>query len=63
MAHRHDIEDVIYRSRIRTAAQSVTKSTFYDEDLITNFISEVCDMADDYERKYSVPRSHGWSNQ
>jgi len=64
MAYRHNnIEDVIYRSRIRTAAEGTIKSTFYEDDpVIENFIQSVCDIADDYERKFCVPRSR-WSGQ
>jgi len=65
MAYRHnDIQDVIYRSRIRTAAEDAIKSMSYEGDpLIENFIQSVCEIADDYERKFCVPRSRGWSNQ
>jgi len=64
MAYIHnDIRDIIYRSRLRTAAEDALKSMSYEETLIDNFIQSVCEIADDYERKFCVPRSRGWSNQ
>jgi hypothetical protein len=65
MAYTHnDIRDIIYRSRIRTAALDVIKSTGYGDDpSIESFIHSVCEIADDYEKKFCVPRSRGWSNQ
>jgi hypothetical protein len=66
MAYTHkDIRDVINRSRIRTAALDVIKSTGYENDpsMIESFIHSVCEIADEYERKFCVPRSRGWSNQ
>jgi len=65
MAYRHnDIQDIIYRSRIRTAAGDAIKSMYYGDDpLIENFIQSVCEIADDYEKSFCVPRSRGWSNQ
>ena len=49
MAYRHrDIQDIIYRSRIRTAAEDAIKSMFYENDpSIENFIQSVCEIADD----------------
>jgi len=63
MAFTHkSIEEIISRSRIRTAAEAV-KSVVYDDAGIDSFIQSVCEMADDYEKKFCLPRSRGWSNQ
>lgn len=65
MAYTHsDIETIIYRSRLRTAADQVIKSVFSIDDTgIENFIQSVLEIADEYERKFCVPRTRGWSNQ
>jgi hypothetical protein len=58
----NDIRDVINRSRIRTAADNI-KSTSYDDSMLDSFIASVCEIADDYDRKFCVPRTRGgWSN-
>jgi len=52
MAFCHNsIEDVIFRSRIRTAADDATKSMSFDDIGIENFIQSICEMADEYDQK------------
>ena len=54
MAFCHNsIEDVIFRSRIRSAVDA-TKSISYDDMGIENFIQSVCEIADEYEKKCSA---------
>jgi hypothetical protein len=66
MAYLHDdLPSIIYKSRIRTAADAI-KSISYDDDpaMIDSFIASVCEIADDYDRKFCAPRRTrgGWSN-
>jgi len=61
--HTHNnIFDVINKSRIRTAALEIKSTVYPDDPSIENFIQNVVEMADDYERQF-VPRARGWSNQ
>jgi hypothetical protein len=64
MAYRHDsIEAIIFRSCARTALDAIKSTGYPDDPTLESFIQSVCEMADDYEKKFCGPRSRGWSNQ
>jgi hypothetical protein len=57
-----DIQDVINRSRIRTAADNIKSTDYGDDPMLDAFVEAVVQMADDYTRKYSARTRGGWSN-